>query len=116
MFSLIKEEFGDFPIAAHSHDARGAGLANMLVLMGVGLKNLTLDSSFGGLGGVPAMPGAVGNVATEDLVSMCDGMNINTGVDMKKVIECAKMAEEIYGKVCSSRVLRVGPAIFERSG
>ncbi len=114
MYSLVKSEFDGLPINAHFHDARGFGIANILVLMGMGIKCLTVDSSFGGLGGVPAMPGAVGNIATEDLVSMCDGMGVETNVDIRKVIEAAEMAETIYGRVCPSRVLRVGPAIWQR--
>lgn len=50
-----------------------------------------------------------GNIATDDLVCMLEGMGISAGIDLNKVTECSMMAEEIYGQVCPSRVLRVGP-------
>ena len=116
LFSKIKEQFPGLPIIAHFHDTRGAGLANVLTLLEVGIQHLTIDTSFGGLGGdVPFLPEAGGNVATEDLISMLDGMGIRTGVDIKKVIECAKIVEEIYApQLVPSRVIRTGPVWWRK--
>ena len=109
-FTRVKEEFEGVGITAHFHDVRGAGLANILALLLMGLERLTVDVAFGGLGGdVPFVPGAGGNVATEDLVCMLEGMGVSTGIDLDKVIECSKMAEGVYGQVCPSHVLRAGP-------
>lgn len=72
-------------IGVHFHDTRGTALANVLVALQMGIT--TIDSSAGGLGGCPYAPGAAGNLATEDLLYMLNGMGIKTGVDLNKVVE-----------------------------
>ena len=68
----------------HMHDTRGQALANVLVGLEMGIR--TFDAAIGGLGGCPYAPGASGNLATEDLVYMLDGMGIATGVDLGKAL------------------------------
>ena len=67
-------------MALHFHDTRGTGLANVLTALSTGVT--TFDASAGGLGGCPYAPGAAGNLATEDLVYMLDGLGVRTGVDL----------------------------------
>lgn len=81
--------FQDQPIAAHFHDTRGTAIANCLEAIQLGVT--TVDSSAGGLGGCPYAKGASGNLATEDLLYMLEGMGFQTGVDLAKV--CAASAE-----------------------
>lgn len=71
-------------LAVHFHDTRGTALANVLAALQVGVQ--TVDVAAGGLGGCPYAPGAVGNLATEDLLYMLHGMGIETGVDLAKVV------------------------------
>ena len=67
------------------------------------------DASIGGLGGCPYAPGATGNVVTEDLVHMLDDMEIDTGVDLDALIECAHLAQELVGRELPGQVMRSGP-------
>jgi isopropylmalate/homocitrate/citramalate synthase len=71
-------------LAMHFHDTRGTALANTLAALEMRIS--TFDASAGGLGGCPYAPGASGNMATEDLVYLLDGMAIETGVDLKKLV------------------------------
>ncbi|GCE17033.1 hydroxymethylglutaryl-CoA lyase [Dictyobacter kobayashii] len=75
-------------IGVHFHDTRGTALANVLMSLQMGIT--TIDASAGGLGGCPYAPGAAGNLATEDLLYMLDGMGIETGVDLAKVVEATR--------------------------
>jgi hydroxymethylglutaryl-CoA lyase len=70
-------------LAVHFHNTRGQALANILVALQLGVT--VVDASVAGLGGCPYAPGAAGNVATEDLIYMLDGMQITTGIDLKKL-------------------------------
>lgn len=72
-------------LAVHFHDTYGQGLANILMALEMGIA--VIDSSVAGLGGCPYAPGATGNVATEDLLYMLRGMDIETGIDLNKVAE-----------------------------
>jgi hydroxymethylglutaryl-CoA lyase len=76
-------------LAMHFHDTRGTALANTLSALEMGIT--TFDASAGGLGGCPYAPGASGNLATEDLVYMLDGMRIETGVDLNRLVEASKI-------------------------
>ena len=66
------------------------------------------DASIGGLGGCPYAPGAAGNVATEDLVYMLEGMGVRTGVDLERLLEGAPAAESIVPRPLPGKVLRAG--------
>lgn len=91
-------------LAVHYHDTWGQALANILASLEFGIA--TIDSSVAGLGGCPYAPGATGNVATEDVVYMLDGMGIETGVDLQKVAVAGRMICEAIGKQTSSKVAR----------
>lgn len=76
-------------LAMHFHDTRGTALANTLAALEMGIS--TFDASAGGLGGCPYAPGASGNMATEDLVYLLEGMAIDSGVDLKKLVEASSV-------------------------
>ncbi len=76
-------------LAMHFHDTRGTALANTLAAMEMGIG--TFDASSGGLGGCPYAPGASGNLATEDLIYMLDGMGLETGVSLKKLVAASSI-------------------------
>ncbi len=88
-------------IALHFHDTYGCGLAN--VYAGLQLGVTTYDSSAGGLGGCPYAPGASGNLATEDLVYMLDGMGIDTGISLDRIVEAADIIAKVLNKPLHSR-------------
>lgn len=107
LLRFLKEKGPDVLYALHFHDTRGSGLANILAALYEGIY--IFDSSFGGLGGCPFAPGASGNVVTEDLVCMLEEMRIGTGIDLAKLIECSRRAEEILGRPLPGHVLKAGP-------
>ena len=74
-------------IALHFHDTRGTALANVMAALPFGVS--TFDASAGGLGGCPYAPGAAGNLATDDLIYLLDGLGIETGVSLKKLSEAS---------------------------
>lgn len=95
-------------IALHFHDTRGTALAN--VLAGLQLGITTYDASAGGLGGCPYAPGAAGNLATEDLVYMLDGLGIHTGVSLDKVVEASAYLASVTGRQPASRYFHAARA------
>jgi hydroxymethylglutaryl-CoA lyase len=88
-------------IALHFHDTRGMAAANVLAALDLGIA--TFDSSAGGLGGCPYAPGATGNLATEDLVFMLDGLGVRTGVDLGTLLEASTFIEARVGHLLPSR-------------
>jgi hydroxymethylglutaryl-CoA lyase len=91
--SAFQKQFGkDLTLGLHFHNTRGLGLANILAGYQTGVTRF--DSSIGGLGGCPFAPKAVGNVCTEDMVNMFNGMNVKTGTDLERLIEAAKWLEK----------------------
>jgi hydroxymethylglutaryl-CoA lyase len=97
----------DRPVLLHFHDTRGTGLANILTALDLGVTEF--DASVGGLGGCPYAPGASGNVATEEVVHMLHDMGHETGIDLARLIDAARLAERIVGRTLPSGVLRAGP-------
>ena len=97
------------PLNLHFHNTRGAGLANVLAALQLGISDF--DASVGGLGGCPYAPGASGNIATEELVHMVEDMGVATGIDLDAMIDAAAEAERIVGRTLPSQVLRAGPRI-----
>ena len=95
--------FGPEKIAVHFHDTRGTALANSLRALELGVQ--TFDSSAGGLGGCPFAPGATGNLATEDLVYMLDGMGIKTGIHLMRLAEVSLDFAKRIHRPLSSRYL-----------
>jgi hydroxymethylglutaryl-CoA lyase len=101
---------GELPgteLTAHFHNTRGQGLANVLMALEAGCASF--ESSFGELGGCPVPPGATGNIASEDLVSMLHEMGIETGIDLEKLILAAREAQTILGRPLGSHTLIAGP-------
>ena len=89
-------------LAGHYHDTYGQALANILASLEVGVS--IFDSSIAGLGGCPYAPGATGNVATEDVVFMLDGMGLETGVDLQQLVDVAWFISDFLGRPPVSRV------------
>ena len=89
-------------LAMHFHDTYGQALANLYAGMEEGVR--VIDSAAGGLGGCPYAPGATGNVATEDVVYMLEGMGIRTGVDMAKLVAATNVVSQLIGRPPVSRV------------
>jgi len=105
---MIRARWPDLRLGLHLHDTRGAGMAN--ALMGLQLGIDSFDSSCAGLGGCPfaGHKGAAGNICTEDFVFLCHEMGIATGIDLDALIDCARMAEEIVGHPLPGKVMRSG--------
>jgi hydroxymethylglutaryl-CoA lyase len=106
-FERVAGELGDVELTAHFHNTRGQGLANVLAATEAGVASF--ESSFGELGGCPVPPGATGNVATEDLVSMLHEMGLHTGVELPALLACARRVQEILGRPLGSHTLVAGP-------
>ncbi|MBW2368961.1 MAG: hydroxymethylglutaryl-CoA lyase [Deltaproteobacteria bacterium] len=84
------------PVALHLHDTHGLGLANVVAAMECGVTHF--DTAFGGLGGCPFVPGAAGNISTEQTVRMMTKMNIQTGIDATKVSICTRRLKSYIEK------------------
>jgi hydroxymethylglutaryl-CoA lyase len=101
LFVRLRHSIGPLAGAAHLHNTRGLGLANCLAAYEAGVR--TFDSSQGGLGGCPYAPGASGNVVTEDMVFMFEAMGINTGIDLRRLMQARAVLhrslphEALYG-------------------
>ncbi|RXH09518.1 hydroxymethylglutaryl-CoA lyase [Bradyrhizobium guangzhouense] len=89
-------------LAMHFHDTYGQALANLYAGLEEGVR--VIDAAAGGLGGCPYAPGATGNVATEDVVYMLEGMGVRTGVEMEKLLEATNEMSKVLGKPPVSRV------------
>ncbi len=102
---LLRAWAGEVPmakLAMHFHDTYGQALANLYAGMEEGCR--VIDSAAGGLGGCPYAPGATGNVATEDVVYMLEGMGIKTGIDMPKLLAATNAISKLIGRPPVSRV------------
>src|SRR4051795_1561308 len=111
-FESAFERLAGVELTAHFHNTRGQGLANALAALEVGVRSF--ESSFGELGGCPVPKGATGNVATEDLVSMLHEMGYETGVDLDKLVACAREAQQVLGRPLGGHVLTAGPVDWHR--
>ncbi len=103
---LFLSKFDNEQLALHLHDTRGTALANALAGLELGFSNF--DSSLGGLGGCPYAPGASGNLATEDLAYMLEGMGIETGLHLGALVEAARLAEKIVGRPLPGKLHQAG--------
>ena len=112
-FTEARDVLGDdVELTAHFHNTRGQGLANVLAALEGGCDSF--ESSFGELGGCPVPKGATGNIATEDLVSMLHEMGIETGIELEKVVDCARRAQQVLGRPLGSHTLVAGPVDWHR--
>jgi hydroxymethylglutaryl-CoA lyase len=110
-FAVAHQRLPDVELTAHFHNTRGQGLANVLAALECGIDSF--ESSFGELGGCPVPPGATGNIATEDLVSMLHEMDIVTGVDLGALIEASRAAQAVLGRPLGSHLLSAGPVKWD---
>ena len=104
---MLEHVARDVPVARlalHFHDTYGQALANILACLATGVS--VVDSAVAGLGGCPYAPGATGNVATEEVVYMLDGMGIETGVDLGRLCAAGDVISAELGKPSGSRVAR----------
>jgi hydroxymethylglutaryl-CoA lyase len=102
----------DAELTAHFHNTRGQGLANVLAALDAGVRSF--ESSFGELGGCPVPRGATGNIASEDLVSMLHEMDFETGIDLERLVACAREVQAVLGRPLGSHVLTAGPVDWHR--
>ena len=108
VLSEVRSRWPDQQLSLHLHDTRGLAVANAHAGLRMGVTRY--DSTVGGLGGCPfaGQKGAAGNICTEELVLLCEEMGISTGVDLDKLIEVGRMAEEIVGHVLPSELIHAG--------
>ena len=107
LIAAVREALPELTINMHFHDTRGTGLANVLKSLELGVDYF--DSSVGGMGGSPYAAGATGNVVTEDLVHMLADMGIETGVDLARLLDAARLAQSLVSGDLPSKVLKAGP-------
>ena len=115
LFSKLKTHMGKCTMAAHFHDTRAMGLANVVSALEAGVRHF--DTTLAGLGGCPFAPGASGNIATEDCVYMLENMGFNTGINFKELLELRNYLAEILPEETLEGKLSVAkPAINSITG
>ncbi len=104
----VRSKWPDHKISLHLHDTRGLAVANAYEALKLGVTRF--DSTVGGLGGCPyaGQKGAAGNICTEELVLLCEEMGVETGVDLDKLIEVGRMAEDIVGHPLPGELIHAG--------
>ena len=105
----LRDELPELDPAFHFHNTRGLGLVGVLVALQEGI--VRFESSIGGLGGCPFAPNAAGNVCTEDMAHMLHEMGIETGLDLTRLIEAARLAEQLVGRTLDGQVMKAGPRL-----
>jgi hydroxymethylglutaryl-CoA lyase len=110
-FAAARERLAGIELTAHFHNTRGQGLANVLAALEEGIDSF--EASFGELGGCPVPPGSTGNVSSEDVVSMLHEMGVETGVDLARLLEASRAAQEVLGRPLGAHVLRAGPVDWQ---
>jgi len=101
MAGNLVSRHGNDSLSFHFHDTRAMGLANVFAAVESGVRKF--DASIGGLGGCPFAPGASGNVATEDVVMMLQQMGYETGIDLPKLMQAARLAKDLTGTAPGGR-------------
>ncbi len=105
--AAIRDQLGLEPnsLILHLHDTYGRGLVNAAAALEEGVR--AFDASTGGLGGCPFSPGSSGNLATEDLVALLEGLDYSTGVDQEKLLDAAEFAVRLSSRPYQGHLLRV---------
>ena len=104
----VLQRWGDrVAFGLHLHNTRGMGLANVVAGLQAGVT--TFDASVAGIGGCPFAPQAAGNISTEDTVHMLQEMGIDTGIYLERLIQVARLAQEILGRELPGQVMKAGP-------
>ena len=107
VFQAVLKEVGHVPVAAHFHDTRGTGLANVSAALDCGVTRF--DASLAGLGGCPFAPGASGNIVMEDLCFMLDSMGYDTGVDLGQLVQVREIiAQALPDVAMQGAIARAG--------
>jgi isopropylmalate/homocitrate/citramalate synthase len=108
VIGAVRDRWPEMTLSLHLHDTRGLAVANAHAGLKMGVSRF--DSTVGGLGGCPfaGQPKAAGNIATEELVLLCEEMGIDTGVDLDNLIEVGRLAEDIVGHQLPSELLHAG--------
>jgi hydroxymethylglutaryl-CoA lyase len=109
-FTRALERLPGVELNGHFHNTRGQGLANVLAALEAGVTSF--DASFGELGGCPFPPGATGNIATEDLISMLHEMGVQTGVDLDALLAVGRDVQAVLGRPLGSHLLTAGPVVW----
>lgn len=105
---LVKEKYPEVSWWLHFHNTRGLGVANILAGLSEGFTQF--DTSMAGMGGCPFVPGAAGNVSSEDVIHMCDEMGIATGIDLDKMMDISRHMASELDHPADSYLLRAGKA------
>lgn len=106
VFEKLAKKIPMAKLAGHFHDTRGTALANILAAYQTGVR--VFDASLGGIGGCPYAPGAAGNVALEDVIYMFNGMKVDTGLDLRQLVDTNHWFAEIMGKKLNSKMSFAG--------
>lgn len=104
LFDVVGAQVPRDRLAGHFHDTYGQAIANIYASLLEGIQ--VFDSSIAGLGGCPYAKGASGNVATEDVVYLLNGLGIETGIDLERLIGAGQQISEVLGRVTGSRVAK----------
>ncbi len=109
IFTNVKNAVGEVPLAAHFHDTRGLGLANVIAALDSGVRRF--DTALGGLGGCPFAPGASGNIATEDTVHLLERIGFDSGINLGALLNVRRqLAEWLPEEKLEGRLFAAGPA------
>jgi len=109
IFTNVSKAVGAIPLAAHFHDTRGLGLANVMAAFNAGVRRF--DAALGGLGGCPFAPGASGNIATEDTVHLFDRLGVATGIDLAALLTVrGQLVDWLPAERLEGRLFKAGPA------
>ena len=104
----LRPRFPGVEWTLHTHDTRAMAIPNILAAMACGVTNF--DSSVGGLGGCPFAPGASGNVCTEDLVHCLHAMEVQTGIDLDRLLDVSRRVQQIVGRPLPGQIVKAGTA------
>ena len=105
LLSQLLPMIGETPLVLHLHDTRGTGLANLTAALECGVN--WFDTALAGLGGCPFIPGATGNIATEDTLYLLHSMGIETGIDLAGVAACSQRLEQFLGRPLPGKMYRL---------
>ncbi|MGD9332784.1 MAG: hydroxymethylglutaryl-CoA lyase [Desulfobacterales bacterium] len=114
LLDRLQPAVAPLPVILHLHDTRGTGLVNMLTGLDYGIAHF--DTSLGGMGGCPFIPGAAGNIPTEDAAYLLNTLGIATGIDIRQVAECARKLESAIGRQLPGKMLRVLETASDATG
>lgn len=106
MMRRLQRAYPERTFSLHVHDTRGLGLVNVLAALGEGIR--IFDASIGGLGGCPVVPGATGNIATEDVVNLLEEEGLSTGIDLERLMTATGPVQAFLGRELPGRVLAAG--------